>query len=667
MKRRGMVSQNGAARFLSMVLAALVLLGGTPAFAHGEADSAHFQDVPDGHWAFAYVERAYQDGAMVGIGGDPAAGTGLFAPDEYMTCGQLLTMLVNAFYPDELARTSKDGPWYAPAVRVAVDRGIVTESLDQLMRDAGKPIDRYTAAKVLVRLMDDKCVVLPDDGEREKAAASIGDWADVEAQEDNWGNKIQAYYVPSIYAMGVMSGVDEAGTFAGSGQVTRASAAVLYAKAAEKLKTSQNDPRAFQIEFVGEWDGVVPEGYKEGYEEAFHTIFPRLWARWGNANVNKHVALRMVPQEDLIIDQKKGTMALGDTSYGYDGICQRLDCSIRFSIEVINSEPWNPGLLSHEVSHVATNHYPQFKSTWWVEAIADYGYFRYCAWADSEYSMMEQYYELDEKSLHVFAYYNEKASSKMPWFLAYLDEKYPTTKTGYGLVDSLHRAMRTGQIHSDGGPDQNDADFNAVVQQITGYANIELLRQQYVKELNAGTWIFDGFSGYADNFITENLPGVPNPDYPARGDYNLCTQASVYRVSGETSEEVKSQHVIDGDYSTKWSASKEDVKSREGLNVDARHIISIELKRPVTINTYRLYHEGSQGDSRKNTVSWRLYYWDSEESKWCKLETVDNNTKDITTRTISPVKTQHIWLDIIKPNRTGDGTVRLYELELYYK
>jgi len=124
MKRRGMVSQNGAARFLSMVLAALVLLGGTPAFAHGEADSAHFQDVPDGHWAFAYVERAYQDGAMVGIGGDPAAGTGLFAPDEYMTCGQLLTMLVNAFYPDELARTSKDGPWYAPAVRVAVDRGL---------------------------------------------------------------------------------------------------------------------------------------------------------------------------------------------------------------------------------------------------------------------------------------------------------------------------------------------------------------------------------------------------------------------------------------------------------------------------------------------------------------------------------------------------------------
>lgn len=661
MKRRDMRSRNGASRFLGMVLAALVLLGGTPVSARGEAGLAHFQDVPDGHWAFEYVERAYQDGAMVGVGGDPAAGTGLFAPDEYMTCGQFLTMLINAFYPDELVRTGKDGPWYAPAVRVAADRGIVTDSLDQLMRDASKPIDRDTAAKVLVRLMDDKCVVLPDGAEREKAAASIGDWADVEAQEDREGNKIQAYYVSSIYAMGVMSGVDEAGTFAGSDPITRANAAALYVKAAEKLKSSQNDPKAFRVEFAGDWDGVVPEGYKEEFEQEFYTVFPRMWARWGNANVSKHVTLRMVPQEDLIIDRDKGLIALGVTVPARDAIRQRYDYSIWLSIEVINSQPWGPGLLAHEMAHAATNHYPSFKSSWWLETIADYGFFRYCSWADSRYPDGSQVYQADEKALRDCDY---KDTIKLPWFFAYMDEKYPTTATNYGLIDSLHRAMRTGQITSDGGQDQSDAAFNAVVKRITGYDNIELLRQRYIRELDEGTWTFDGYAGFPDNFLTENLPGVPNPDYPIKADFNLCAGATVVLGSGKDLGEVGANNLIDGDVSTGWIETLEEVNLQDKRAQEVQHWIELRFDyKPITFNTYTLYHQGG----KQNTRAWRLWYRDAQDDQWKMVDEVGSNTDTVTTRRVEPVTAKGLWLDVLQSDRAGDGTVRLYELELFYK
>ena len=46
---------------------------------------------------------------------------------------------------------------------------------------------------------------------------------------------------------------------------------------------------------------------------------------------------------------------------------------------------------------------------------------------------------------------------------------------------------------------------------------------------------------------------------------------------------------------------------------------------------------------------------------------MSGNTQDVTTRKMSPVTTKNLWLEILNPSGTGDGTVRLYELELYNK
>lgn len=617
---------------------------------------AHFTDVPFDHWAFQYVERAYGDGAVVGTGGSPAAGTGIFMPNANMTYGQFFTMLVNAFYPEELKRVSKDGPWYAPAFRVAVNRQIHFKTLEELMELASYPINRYNAAWILTRILDDKCVVLPTEGERKVAAAKISDW-DIMLQDDCW-----KYYVSSIYALGIITGVDDQGTFAGEHYITRATATVLYTRMADKIKSAGNDPKAFQIVFDGDWS-AAPEGFKEAMAEEFHTIYPRLWARWANSNINKRIPVWLVPQEDI-------SDCHGVTYPEYDWVRHQRTPYIKISQDMINQRHnfmRAKAVFAHELTHAATT--PLWTSAkpsvWLAENVADYGLFRYASWADEAYLCAESFFQQDDETLHTWNYEPYVSSQ---WFFAYLDDKYPTTADRYGLTDSILLAMQNGMVTSDGGEDQNDDALNALIEGLTGYRDIEALRQQYVKELIAGEWVFGGFAGYADNYITEDLPGVQNPAYPKQAlieQGNLCFDAAAYGGSGEASAVLSANNLVDGDLSTRWEASRKDVAEPDKLNYGVKHGIVIVLYRPVTFDTYILYHEGSQGNSAENTRAWRITYYDEHKKEWVKLDEVQNNTQDVTTRSVKSVTTRQLWLEILDPSGTGDGTVRLYEFEVY--
>lgn len=619
--------------------------------------AAHFMDVPSDHWAFQYVERAYSDGAIIGVSGSPAEGTGVFVPNANMTYGQFFTMLVNAFYPEELERVSKDGPWYAPAFRVAVNRQIHFKTLEELMELAPYPINRYNAAWILTRILDDKCVVLPTKEERMDAAANISDW-DTMLQDDCW-----KYYVSSVYALGIINGVDDRGTFAGENYITRAAATVLYTRMADKLKSNGNDPEAFQIVFEGDWS-AAPEGFKEAMAEEFHTVFPRLWARWGSSNVNKCIPVLLVPQEDI-------PGSHGVTYHVYDWTRHQCTPYIKISEDTINGRPnfmRAKAVFAHELTHAATTsawHRGIDPNVWLVEAVADYGLFRYASWADEAYLCAESFFQQDNENLRTWGY---KPYTSSQWFFAYLDDKYPTTADQYGLTDSILLAMQNGLITSDGGADQSDAALNALIEGLTGYRDIEALRQQYVKELDAGEWIFDGFAGYADNYITEGLPGVPEPTYPKQAlieQGNLCFDASTYGGSGEASAALSADNLVDGNLSTRWEASRNDVAEPGKLNQGVQHGIVISLGTTMTFDTYVLYHEGSQGNSSQNTKNWRINYYDEQENQWKLLDQVQGNTEDVTTRTFDPVTTSALWLEILTPSGTGDGTVRLYELEVY--
>lgn len=645
-----MKAQATAFRQLTTLLLAICLTAGLVSLPARAASVTHFIDVPPEHWAFQYVERAYADKVITGIGGDPAAGTGIFAPDAEMTYGQFLTMLVQAFYPEEMARVSQEGSC-APAIQVAVNRQLNFNTWDSLMAMANHPINRYNAAWFLVRILEDKCVALPSDQERAAAAVTIHDW-DTMLKDEYW-----RYFVSSAYALGIITETDKAGAFHGDDAITRADAAVIYARMADKLKTSGNDARAFCIDFEGDWS-AAPKEYQEALKEEFYTVYPRLWFRFGSAETTKHITLRLVPPEEIV-----GSAAV--TFPGYDNTRYQTTAEIKLAAEYIKDWRHTAAIFAHELTHVATSSTTRVvkQDTWFFECLADYGIFRYAAWTDEKYMwLQESYYQPEDEALRTWDY---EAYADTHWFFAYMDSKYPTTATGYGLLDSILLAMRNGQIPSDGGKPQNDPSLNALVKEITGYDSLEVLRQQYIKDLETGNWSFNGFADFADNNITENLPGVPNPVYLSSSDFNLCANACIGDDPGEASAALAASHLVDGNRSTKWEAAKNDVNGPNELNPGVQQDIVIILDRTVIFDTYTLYHEGSQGSSAKNTLAWRISYYDAQKKEWVMFDEVKNNTLNVTTRSVEPVTTKQLWLEILSSSAMGDKTVRLYELEIY--
>ena len=206
-------------RILSAALTLVVSLSlAVPALA-GES---RFGDVPPDHWAAEAISRANRDGAMVGTGSFPETGLARFEPDTSLTAAQFATIIAGAFYRD--IPEVEGGPWYAPFQKVLEDAGL-TEGAD--IRDWEVPMTRYQLAAVLYRFASDKELPLPDEGARAEAQGKIGDWAQVPGR---YGEAVAA-----CYAMGLLSGTDEAGSFSGEQTLTRAQTAVIYGKLADAV------------------------------------------------------------------------------------------------------------------------------------------------------------------------------------------------------------------------------------------------------------------------------------------------------------------------------------------------------------------------------------------------------------------------------------------------
>ena len=137
-----------------------------------------------------------------------------------------------------------------------------------------------------------------------------------------------------------------------------------------------------------------------------------------------------------------------------------------------------------------------------------------------------------------------------------------------------------------------------------GYDCIESLRKKYVEELKAGTWTFKGFGDYEDNWLTENIEGVANPEYPMVGEKihgnktaaklsnvindatNLCLGAKVFDCSGFTNDSENASMLIDGKLGTKWCATSSNVTKGEYKLNGVKHWIQIDLGSEKEFNTY---------------------------------------------------------------------------------
>lgn len=189
------------------------------------AEGSRFGDVPSNHWAAEAIRRANEDGVMVGTGTFPETGLARFEPDADLTSAQFAVIMTGALYrdiPDEAA-----GPWYAPFQTVMEDAGW-DEGAGILDWEA--PMTRYQMAAVLYNIAEDQGVLLPNRENLEAAQDGIADWEQIPAEYRR--------AVAVSYVLDLLSGVDEAGTFAGDRSLTRAQAAVVYGKLKDALFAS---------------------------------------------------------------------------------------------------------------------------------------------------------------------------------------------------------------------------------------------------------------------------------------------------------------------------------------------------------------------------------------------------------------------------------------------
>ena len=416
----------------------------------------------------------------------------------------------------------------------------------------------------------------------------------------------------------------------------------------------------YEAIFMGDWDQVTAPNYKKNLKELFDDVYPRQYTRWGTGSEPKRMFIT------------------ADKSY--DGVAYTLGETIVISVDWMNDHPVGIGYFSHELTHAAQQ-YGNVTSTgpaWWVENMANYGGFRYYHWATED---NVQIYQASDTSLQDWGY---EAYGNNKWFFAYMDAKYPTTKDAsgnvkLGLIDSINNMLKSNKdTKYDDNPKDTSTPWNQLVKQITGYDCIESLRLRYVEELKNGTWAFTGFRDYQDNWITENLPGVPNPTYPMVGEKthgntvatklatpvtsgtNLCNGAIILHTTSQVSSSESAEKLIDGDLSTKWCAKS----SSEGTFNGRTNSVKIDLGSKKTFNTYTLYNTKSQ-ESFANMSEWEILVSEDGQN-WKSVDYQVNNDNNISSYNIGTQTARYVQIKVFNPGDSA-GTVRLYEFQLYNK
>ena len=205
--------------YLPLLLAAATALGlAVPVGAAGGT----FADVPDSYWAYPFVEKAADEGFVSGVG------SGRFDPNGTVTYAQFATMVARSFRSDVLD-TSGGGDWWLPYMEAVYSGGLLegTQVSDRQSWDStlvNSPISRYEMAQVMYHVMNlpGAKIKLPGSAAISQAKQSIADWGSIPR---NYQDAVAA-----CYAAGLLSGVDDKGTFGGGSDMSRGQSAVVMCR-----------------------------------------------------------------------------------------------------------------------------------------------------------------------------------------------------------------------------------------------------------------------------------------------------------------------------------------------------------------------------------------------------------------------------------------------------
>ncbi len=189
---------------------------------------AKYNDVPQNYWAYENIKQTSEWGWVNGVA------VGRFEPDSEVTGAQFTVMMVRAFLPDSLDDRS-GGLWYSVYGNAAAKLSLLDGTAMEFDKGAfDLPLSRYDMARMLYnylyRAQGDKLADLVYLVEKENPAV-ISDWDTIpeEYRES----------VRTAFALGLLGGVDESGTFAGGSTLTRAQATAVLCRLDEYI--SEND------------------------------------------------------------------------------------------------------------------------------------------------------------------------------------------------------------------------------------------------------------------------------------------------------------------------------------------------------------------------------------------------------------------------------------------
>lgn len=483
------------------------------------------------------------------------------------------------------------------------------------------------------------------------------DWEQIDAVAD--GGMSDVNYKPYTYV------VDKVGTYRYYKLDIKSLAGNSFQLSEIELNGAAISPSKYDILLKGDWDLITSDTYVDELIKLFYNSYPRLYARWGNGTEPKTITF------------------MADRTY--DGVAYCQGTTVCVSTAYANANPSDIGFFSHEITHSVQQYGNKLvygdNDGWFTENMANYGGFRYFHWSDPKYV---QIYEASDTSLQDWGY-QKYGNNK--WFFAYMDSRYPTTKDAdgnvtYGLLDSINILVKANNSGTPYSEDPYDAsnELNQCVYRVTGYNCFEALRQRYVQELKDGTWTFTGFADYADNWLTENIEGIDNPQYPMLGEkvhgsitnaqlpsavtggINLLSGAAIYKTSGYINENESVSKLIDGDLTTKWCAASGNVTDKTYALNQVQHWAAIDLGSRKTFNTYTLYNTQSR-EGYANASEWEILISDDGDS-WKSVDYQSGQNSAVASYDIGTQTARYVMIKVFTSDN-GAGTLRLYELQLY--
>ncbi len=419
----------------------------------------------------------------------------------------------------------------------------------------------------------------------------------------------------------------------------------------------------FQLIIRGEWQDIKDPDYLDTLIELFYTVYPRLYARWG--------VISHAPKTITLETKHDGGVASNSGDYVY--VCT----------DWANEAPDDVGFLIHELTHATQQFkrmaygakYPDGSESWFTEAMADYGRFRYFHWGfDPDYVKYHNYEDIVNFKWEHYSGHN--------MFMVWMDYNWPTTiddngNKKYGVIDYIaYQTYLVSDYDISDQPTKAGTPFNNWIKEITGYESAEALRLKFLEEFTSGKFTFTGFADHGDNWLTENVPGVPNPTYPKEEKYtpsaptgdklstpitsgtNLAASGTIVSSAGAASSGFEADKILDGDTATRLQAKKSDgLKKLNGIDNE----IVIDLGAVKTFDTYTLYNDSAKAFITK---AWEILV-STDGVTYTAVDYQSNNADSIVSVSFEEQSARYIKIRLY--NAGNAGATRIYEFMLFQK